>query len=213
MNRSIADIRFDYKLKTLNETDVADTPLQQFSVWWKEAVDSEIFEVNAMTLATVDKGGAADARIVLLKDFTNEGFVFFTNYQSNKGRQIENNEQVCLLFFWKELERQVKIKGVAEKISAADSDAYFCSRPLGSRIGAWCSPQSEHISSRAVLEENVRYYTGKFADGEVPRPPHWGGYLIRPVSVEFWQGRSSRLHDRLLYLKENDGWKLQRLAP
>lgn len=213
MNRSIADIRFDYKLKTLNESDVARTPLEQFDAWWKEAIASEIFEVNAMTLATLDADGGADARIVLLKDFTPEGFVFFTNYDSSKGRQIVNHPDVCLLFFWKELERQVKIKGRAEKISESESDAYFRSRPVGSRIGAWCSPQSKPISGREVLEEQVRYYTEKFSSGEVPRPPHWGGYIVKPVSVEFWQGRSSRLHDRLVYKKERGSWQLQRLAP
>lgn len=211
---SIADIRTDYKLKTLSEADVAADAIAQFTAWWNEAVASQIEEVNAMTLATASKDAVPDARIVLLKGYDENGFVFFTNYQSAKGQQIAENAQACLVFFWKELERQVKIKGSIEKVSAADSDAYFHSRPLESRIGAWSSPQSQVISSRDVIVDNVNHNTTRFNDQPVPRPAHWGGYVVKPQSIEFWQGRPSRLHDRIRYsLQADSSWLIERLAP
>jgi pyridoxamine 5'-phosphate oxidase len=210
----IADIRTDYKQRSLSETDVAAGALAQFGVWWNEAVASQIDEVNAMTLATASPSGVPDARIVLLKGYDERGFVFFTNYQSAKGRQLAENGQACLVFFWKELERQVKVYGSVEQVPAGESDDYFASRPRESRIGAWCSPQSRVIKGRQVLEDNVTNYTERFADGDVPRPPHWGGYLVRPQSIEFWQGRPSRLHDRIRYTLQTDGgWLIERLAP
>ena len=211
---SIAGIRKDYKLKTFDETDAKAGAIDQFTEWWNEATHSEIDEVNAMTVATVSSKGIPDARIVLLKGFDEKGFVFFTNYESRKGKELEENPVACLVIFWKELERQVRITGFAEKINSAESDAYFASRPEGSRIGAWASPQSTVITSRDVLEKNATHYRQQFADGNIQRPPHWGGYIVKPSSIEFWQGRPSRMHDRLLYtLQENGGWRIERLAP
>jgi pyridoxamine 5'-phosphate oxidase len=215
MANSIADIRRDYKLKSFDESAAAVDPFAQFTAWWDEATNASIDEVNAMTLATISKEGKPSARIVLLKGYTEEGFVFFTNYNSNKGQEISNNHHVALLFFWKELERQVRIEGVVQKISATESDAYFLSRPMGSRIGACVSPQSQIIPDRAFLEDNFKQVSEKYPDGSmVPRPAHWGGYIVRPEAMEFWQGRSSRLHDRLKYTIDSSGnWKRERLAP
>jgi len=213
MNEQIAALRKDYRLKTLNEEDVAPTAIQQFSRWWEEAVDSQIDEVNAMTLATATPDGIPSARIVLLKGFDDEGFTFFTNYNSAKGKMIETNPRAALIFFWKELERQIRIEGNVAKLSNENSDAYFNSRPVGSRIGAWASPQSTVIPNRHILEDNVEKYVEQFKEG-IPRPPHWGGYVIKPVKIEFWQGRSNRLHDRILYtLQQDNTWKIERLAP
>lgn len=210
----ISDIRRDYKLQSLNEADIAAAPLEQFIKWWNEAVNSHIDEVNAMTLATADKENKPSARIVLLKGFNENGFVFFTNYQSRKGEDIAANENVALLFFWKELERQVRIEGTIGKISEAESDEYFNSRPLQSRVGAWASPQSKPIASRHVLDENFEKYMAEYGSGNIKRPPHWGGYIVKPAAIEFWQGRPSRLHDRILYTKNTEGlWKIERLAP
>lgn len=214
MGNIIADIRRDYKLQSLQEKDVADQPIAQFDRWWKDAIESELDEVNAMTLATADATGAPSARIVLLKGYDERGFVFFTNYNSKKGQDIAANPRVSLVFFWKELERQVNISGSIEKVSVAESDAYFQSRPVGSRIGAWCSPQSTVIADRQILEHNIAKYQAQFGDGPIPKPDHWGGYLVQPQSVEFWQGRSSRLHDRIKYRKNEQGlWIIERLAP
>jgi pyridoxamine 5'-phosphate oxidase len=213
MNTNIADIRKDYSLLALNEDDIATNPIEQFSRWWNDAMHSEILEVNAMTLSTATKDGRPSARIVLLKGFDENGFVFFTNYNSRKGNELAENPFAALTFFWKEIERQVRIEGIVEKTDAAESDAYFFSRPQGSRIGAWASPQSTVIKSRDVLEENVARYTGEFKNS-IPRPPHWGGYRVMPLRIEFWQGRSSRLHDRISYTKTDEGsWKAERLAP
>jgi pyridoxamine 5'-phosphate oxidase len=210
---TIADIRKEYKLQTLLETDVAANPIEQFDKWWDEAVKSEITEVNAMTLATATTVGIPSARIVLLKGYDKNGFVFFTNYQSHKAKAMEQNANVCLVFFWKELERQIRITGTVEKISAAESDAYFISRPLGSRIGAWASPQSTVIANREVIEERSTKFEQQFAEGDIPRPPHWGGYIVKPAQIEFWQGRPSRLHDRIQYSLYNGSWSIERLAP
>ena len=209
----IAGIRKDYKLKTLNEADVAAEPIAQFSQWWQEAVASDILEVNAMAVSTVNSLGQPTSRIVLLKDYSNEGFTFYSNYQSNKAADLETSTHVALLFFWKELERQIRIEGVAEKVPESVSDAYFASRPFGSKIGAWASPQSSVIQNRELLEANTSALEQQYSNGEVDRPPHWGGYIVRPNAVEFWQGRSNRLHDRIKYTKEINGWQLSRLAP
>ena len=210
---NIADIRKDYKLRSLNEKDVAPDAINQFTNWWKEALDSNIDEINAMTLATASKEGIPSARIVLLKGYTERGFVFFTNYNSKKGIDIAENNHATLLFFWKELERQVNISGTIEKVSDEESDTYFYSRPVGSRIGAWSSPQSKVIDSRQILETNAEEYSEQFGKN-VPRPPHWGGYIVKPQKIEFWQGRPSRLHDRILYtLTDKETWQIERLAP
>lgn len=212
MEKNIGNIRIDYMLKKLNEEDVLEDPLQQFEVWWNEAVESKINEVNAMTVSTVSPEGYPSARIVLLKDFSAEGFTFFTNYDSRKGSHIDANNRVSLVFFWKELQRQVNIEGYAEKIEAEKSDQYFQMRPYGSRIGAWSSPQSQIIDSRSVLEENEEKYKQQYPEF-VPRPAHWGGYIIKPERIEFWQGRSSRLHDRIVYTLVDSQWKTFRIAP
>lgn len=212
MNESIAAIRRDYKLKALQEADVDNNAMQQFSSWWKDAIASNIDEVNAFALATCNNN-LPHVRIVLLKDVSDEGFIFFTNYESNKGQQLLNNPKAAITFFWKELERQVRIEGTVEKISEADSDAYYNIRPFESRIGAWASPQSKVIISRNVLDENVEQLHKKYTVGTIKRPDHWGGYIVKPENIEFWQGRSNRLHDRLLYTKQNNNWKIERLAP
>ena len=209
----IAEIRKEYKLKSLSEGEVDINAFSQFTSWWNDALESNIDEVNAMTLATASKEGIPSARIVLLKGYDEKGFVFFTNYNSQKGKDIAENNHATILFFWKELERQVNIKGTIEKVSEKDSDEYFYIRPSASRIGAWSSPQSSVISSRDILEQNEVKFREQFGD-DAPRPPHWGGYILKPQSIEFWQGRASRLHDRLLYTLQTDGsWKIERLAP
>jgi pyridoxamine 5'-phosphate oxidase len=212
MNTSIADIRKDYTLKSLSEEDVANNPFDQFAIWWNEAIASNIDEVNAMTLATVSKEFKPSARIVLLKDYDTNGFTFFTNYNSQKGEDLLQNPNATICFFWKELQRQVRIEGVVEKVSNEINDTYFNSRPEGSKLGAWASPQSKVIESRNVLIENEAKFKEQFGN-EIKRPPHWGGYRLIPNYLEFWQGRSNRLHDRICYKLENDSWKIERLAP
>ena len=213
MHQEINEIRKEYKLHTFYEQDAAGDAIEQFTRWWNEALNSEIDEVNAMTLATASKTGIPSARIVLLKGYDENGFVFFSNYKSLKGKELAENPHAALIFFWKELERQIRIEGLVEKISAQESDEYFFSRPESSRIGAWASPQSEVIENRELLDENVKKFSTSFA-GNIPRPAHWGGYRVMPAVIEFWQGRSSRLHDRLRYTKsENSNWKIERLAP
>ena len=213
MSNAIADIRKDYKLASLEEADVASNPIDQFTRWWNEAVASQIDEVNAMTLATVNAAGVPAARIVLLKGYNPEGFIFFTNYESDKGKNLAQNPNAALVFFWKELERQIRIEGTVQKIDDAKSDAYFLSRPTGSKIGAWTSPQSEVIANRAILETHEERFKKEFGEN-IPRPLHWGGYIVQPTVIEFWQGRSSRLHDRLQYrLDKNNHWIIERLAP
>lgn len=213
-NNSIADIRKVYQLQSLLEKDVDGNPIKQFENWWQHAIESKIEEPNAMTLATCSVSGKPSARIVLLKGIKENGFIFFTNYQSRKGKEIEKNPFVSLLFFWKELERQVRIEGKIKKISATESDEYFFSRPRESRIGAWSSPQSDVIENREFLQKNAEKYNMKFGTENIPRPGYWGGYIVEPDHIEFWQGRPGRLHDRLQYsLSENNDWIIKRLAP
>jgi len=210
---NIADIRKEYKLRTLSEKDVAADPLRQFDIWWQEAIHSNLEEVNAMTLATASADGMPDARIVLLKGFDENGFTFFTNYDSAKGHQLLENPRACLVFFWAALERQVRLCGLVSLASSKASDDYFNSRPEGSRIGAWASPQSQVIESREWLETQNDRLTNE-RKGDLQRPPNWGGYVVRPIRIEFWQGRPSRLHDRILYtLRGNGQWAIERLAP
>jgi pyridoxamine 5'-phosphate oxidase len=213
MSVSIADIRKQYSQRELLEKDLAPDPVSQFKTWWEEAVSSAIDEVNAMTLATSSIDGVPSARIVLLKGFSEAGFVFFTNYRSFKARHLEENPKACLVFFWKELERQVRITGLVARISEKDSDAYFRSRPLLSRVGAAASPQSQVIPDRKWIEHEFMEWEKKGSE-TMARPGHWGGYIVKPVIMEFWQGRPNRLHDRLQYsLEENGSWKIERLAP
>jgi pyridoxamine 5'-phosphate oxidase len=214
MNNSIADLRKEYSSETLLEKDVAQDPFLQFRKWWDQALSSQILEPNAMTLATASADGFPSARIVLIKDFDSRGFVFYTNYNSYKAEQLEENPKACLVFHWKELERQVRISGLVNKVPPEESDSYFHSRPIGSRIGAWASPQSVVIENREWLEQEFEKKKEDFSNGEISRPPYWGGYRVKPVTIEFWQGRYSRLHDRIQYsLDENGAWKIERLAP
>ncbi len=211
---SIADLRMEYKQHSLSENEVDADPVRQFQNWWEEVLRTVITEPNAMTLATASADGVPSARIVLLKAFSSKGFVFFTNYDSFKGKQLSENPRAALVFFWKELERQVRITGLVEKLSDEENDAYFDSRPLLSRIGAWASPQSQVIESREWLEETERSFTRQFEGKTIARPLHWGGFRVNPVTIEFWQGRPGRLHDRIQYQLQNDGtWKIERLAP
>lgn len=201
-------------LAALDEATAGDNPISFFAHWFGEAEAARITEINAMTLATADSNGKPHARIVLLKGLENDGFVFYTNYDSAKGQQIAANPQAALLFFWKELERQVRIEGILHKLPDTDSDAYFHSRPEGSRIGAWASPQSQAIPHRELLDLNFAKYEQEFSGISIPRPPHWGGYVLIPTSLEFWQGRSSRMHDRIVFALQADGrWAKSRLAP
>ncbi len=208
----IARLRTDYKKGALDEEHADANPIRQFARWWDEAVRSELPEVNAMVLATADAAGRPSARAVLLKGFDAGGFVFYTNYESRKGRELAGNPAAALLFFWAELERQVRIEGRAERVTAEESDAYYRSRPLASRIGAWASPQSEPIPGKAWLLARAAEMGLKHGVNPA-RPPHWGGYRLRPTLLEFWQGRPSRLHDRLSYSLEDGIWKRARLAP
>lgn len=209
---NIADIRKDYALRRLDETDVDADPFRQFHAWLEEALEAQVPEPTAMTLATVDASGRPSARIMLLKALDERGFVFYTNYASRKGGEIAARPAAALTFFWKELERQVRVEGAVEKVSAAESDEYFAIRPLGSRIGAWASTQSATIESRQWLEARVKAAEAQYGDNP-PRPPHWGGFRVIPAWLEFWQGRQSRLHDRIAYARGAGGWKITRLSP
>ncbi len=213
LNTPIAELRKDYRQRSLSELEVEIEPIKQFEKWWNEALQSQIEEVNAMTLATCNGKGHPSARIVLLKGFGEKGFIFFTNYESKKALEIKENPYACLVFFWKELERQVRIEGIVQKISETESDNYFLLRPEASRISAWSSPQSSVIKDRYLLEKYVSHYRQAFRNGNIPRPPFWGGYIVKPSLVEFWQGRPGRLHDRLVYTEIATGWKIERLAP
>ena len=213
MHKNIADIRINYSKKSLDESDAAKNAIDMFELWWNEAMESDITEVNAMTVATV-KDGVPNARVVLLKAFDERGFVFYTNYDSTKGHEIEENPNVAVVIFWKELERQVRIRGTVERTTVQESIDYFNSRPEGSKLGAWSSTQSLVVAGKGWLKETFDYYSERFKRGVIPKPPHWGGYRVKPTEIEFWQGRPSRMHDRLLYtLQENGEWKIERLAP
>lgn len=213
MAHNLADIRKEYTRQVLEKEHVAKDPLQQFKKWFDEAALSSLPDVNAMTLATVSEDGKPSCRIVLLKGIEAGGFIFFTNYESRKGRELDKNPHAALNFFWQELERQVRIEGVVEKVSAEVSDRYFKSRPVASQVGAWASPQSRVIKDRFILQEQTEAIKNQY-NSDIPRPPHWGGFWLKPMTIEFWQGRASRLHDRLLYTRQNnDNWKLERLAP
>ncbi|HUM98035.1 MAG TPA: pyridoxamine 5'-phosphate oxidase [Chitinophagaceae bacterium] len=214
MEKNIAAIRQTYSQKELLEKDAASNPIKQFEQWWNDAVNAEISEVNAMTLATAAADGMPSARIVLLKDFSEQGFSFFTNYESYKGRQLAENPKACLVFFWKEMERQVRITGLVQQLPEADSDAYFYSRPIESQAGAITSPQSQIIESREWLLNQYKSISEQVKKIGSKRPAHWGGYIVKPVIIEFWQGRPGRMHDRLQYTLQQDGsWKIERLAP
>ena len=212
MKTSVAHLRKDYSLKSLDERDVDPDPLAQFGKWLDEAIRAEALEPTAMNLSTVDERGRPAGRIMLLKGVDERGFVFFSNYGSRKGRDLACHPSAALTFLWKELERQVRIEGTIEKVDAAQSDAYYEVRPLGSRIGAWASPQSEVVENRAWLEKRVQEFAAKYGE-HPPRPAHWGGYRVIPDALEFWQGRQSRLHDRIAYRLENGKWTRSRLAP
>jgi len=213
-NQTIAALREDYRAKTLEIGEVQADPILQFKDWFQAALDSSVKEANAMTVATVDALGKPSARIVLLKGFDENGFIFYTNYESKKGKDLAVNPNISAVFLWKDLERQIRIDGIAKKISRADSLKYYKSRPKGSQIGAWVSPQSQIISDRSILENKMKDLQEKYMSEEtLPIPPHWGGYQIQPTTIEFWQGRSSRLHDRICYTLEGKKWKIDRLAP
>ena len=210
--KSIKKSRVEYKKGTLNENDLYDHPVKMFKKWLENAL-TKVSEPNAFILSTVNQDNAPSSRVLLLRDINDAGFVFFTNYLSQKGCDISENPKVCMNFFWPELEQQIRITGHIEKVSETISDDYFQSRPYESRIGAWSSPQSECIDNRQLLENKVSYFTKKYSQ-QVPRPPHWGGYVVMPNKIEFWQGRANRLHDRILYSKDNEGsWLINRLAP
>ncbi|MDO6803543.1 pyridoxamine 5'-phosphate oxidase [Wenyingzhuangia sp. 1_MG-2023] len=215
MNNDLSNYRKSYQKAELLETNVPQAPIELFQQWFYDAESSESgLETNAMNVATIGLDGFPKSRIVLLKKYTWEGFIFYTNYHSEKGKAIAKNPNICASFFWEQQERQVIIKGKVEKISENLSDGYFDSRPEGSKLGAWSSPQSEVVTSKETLNNQLASYTQKFKGSEIPRPEHWGGYIIKPVSMEFWQGRPNRMHDRIRYtLLENFEWKIERLAP
>jgi len=211
--RDLADLRKEYTRAGLAESDLAPDPVEQFRRWFDAALDAGLHEPNAMTVATATFDGRPSARVVLLKGFDGRGFVFYTNYEGRKGRELEENPRAALLFYWGELERQVRIEGAVSRVSGEESDAYYASRPRGSRLGAWASEQSRTVEGRGVLEGRVGDLEAEYEGLEVPRPPFWGGYRVEPEVVEFWQGRENRLHDRIVYRREDGGWKIQRLQP
>ena len=210
---SIADIRTEYRLHALSEQDVAADPIAQFGRWFEEAVNAAVVEPNAMCLATATPDAYPSARMVLLKGFDARGFVFYTDYRSRKGQELADNPHASLCFFWGELERQVRINGAVQRVSRAESDAYFQSRPLPSRVGAWTSHQSMVLTDRSALEQQLAANEARFASGDVPLPEHWGGFRIIPEELEFWQGRESRLHDRIQFRREAGAWVKRRLSP
>jgi pyridoxamine 5'-phosphate oxidase len=213
MNKKIASIRREYCLKELTRESVSENPLIQFRIWLEEALAAEVQYPTAMNLATSGRNGQPSARVVLLKDLNERGLSFFTNYESKKARQMVENPRAALVFFWPELERQVRFEGMTEKVSRQESDEYFSTRPEGSKAGAWASRQSTVLASRDELESEMLKVTSRYNGRDIPRPPHWGGYRLLPAAVEFWQGRESRLHDRIEYLLDNDAWVINRLSP
>jgi pyridoxamine 5'-phosphate oxidase len=210
---AISDLRREYSMRALTEEQAASDPITQFASWFDEAVKAQLLDVNAMTLATVSPSGDPAARIVLLKEFDDTGFVFFTNYDSAKGQDLAAHPRACLLFFWVELERQVRITGSVTKVSTAESEEYFHSRPVASQLGAWASAQSTRVAERGQLEQRYAELVAQYEGQVVPLPPFWGGYRVAAEQVEFWQGRQSRLHDRLLYTRAAGTWTIDRLSP
>ena len=211
---NLHDFRKDYIRDTLSRDDMSDNPIAQFELWMKDAITSEVVaEPNAMTLVTSTPDGKPSARVVLLKSFNEEGIVFYTNYESRKAKELTDNPYTSIVFDWHEMERQVRIEGVAKRVSAEESDKYFYSRPKGSQLGAWVSPQSTFIDGRKELEARQTKMESEFKEKPITRPPHWGGFLVKPHTIEFWQGRQNRLHDRMIYIKTGDEWMLRRLAP
>lgn len=212
--QDLANLRKDYRRATLDVANVDLDPINQFGKWFEEALNAQVHEPNAMHLATVNAAGRPSGRVVLLKGLENNRFVFFTNYESRKGKELESNPACSLTFFWPELERQVRVEGIASRVTQERSEAYFQSRPRESQLGAWASPQSSVIENRAVLERRLRDIAASFeGQAALPRPRHWGGFEVDPEMIEFWQGGPGRLHDRIVYIKSGDAWKIQRLAP
>lgn len=212
--QDIQNLRQDYSSATLSEQEINSNPLKQFDKWFNEALKAEVPEPNAMTLATATYDGRPSARIVLLKGYNADGFAFYTNYLSRKGKELTKNPLAALVFFWESLERQVRIEGTIEKLSREQSEAYFHSRPKGSQLGALASPQSQEINDRKMLDDKMQQLEAEYANKEVPKPSYWGGYIVKPRLIEFWQGRSNRMHDRIVYKKvDNKNWKIVRLAP
>jgi pyridoxamine 5'-phosphate oxidase len=209
----ISRLRKEYSRAGLDESDAALDPIQQFRVWFDDALAANLHEPNAMTIATATPEGRPSARIVLIKGFDERGFVFYTNYGGRKARELEENPHCALVFYWGELERQVRVEGRVSRVSEKESDAYFASRPRGSQLGAWASEQSRSVANRRALERRLRELEREYEGREVPRPPFWGGYRVEPDVIEFWQGRENRLHDRLLYSRSAEGWRVERLQP